>query len=121
MNLPPPHFSSLRLPRGELISYPTGRPNIRRITRQIQDFGYGVWVLHVDIAGFQRQRIPSATWFHAVILSRVILLLSEPEASSSSHSSSSDSASDRSRESSPDSGGVDSDNVDPDAPELGRF
>ena len=121
MNLPPPHFSSLRLPRGELIFYPTGRPNIRRITRQIQDFGYGVWVLHVDIAGFQRQQIPSATWFHAVILSRVILLLSEPEGSSSSHSSSSDSASDRSRESLPDTGGVDSDNVDPDAPELGRY
>ena len=119
METPPPHFSSLRLPRGEILWYPTGRPNIRVLTRQIKDLGYDVWHLHIDIAGFQRQQIPQATWFHAVILSRVILLVSDPGASSSLHSSSSDSALDHSSESSSGAEGVDSDQVDPDTPELG--
>jgi hypothetical protein len=106
----PPGHSSLRLPGGELIYYNTGRPNIRRLTRDIRALGYRVWVLHVDIAGLQRQDIPRAEWLHAVLLTRVLILIANPEDSSSS-------ASTRSSEGT--SPCDDSDNVDPDHPERG--
>ena len=98
-------------PRGHIISYRTVRPNIRVLTLQIRSLGYEVWTLHVDIPGFQQQRIPRGTWLHTVILGRVILFIADPAESSSSNSSSSDSASDQRSEAS--SEGYDSNNVDP--------
>jgi hypothetical protein len=75
---PPPHFTSLRLPRGDILLYPTGRPNIRVLTRQIRALGYSTWDLHVDISGFQQQQLPKAVWLHAVVLGRVILFIADP-------------------------------------------
>jgi hypothetical protein len=102
--------SSLRLLRGERVWYNTGRPNIRVLTGQIRALGYEVWVLHVDIAGFQRQEIPRAEWLYAVVINRVLLLIADPENSVSA-------ASDQSSEFH--SEGVDSDNVGPDTGEWG--
>ena len=117
MEPPPPHSSSLRLPCGDLLFYPTGLPNIRVLMRQIRDLGYEVWDLHVDVPGFQRQQLPQAVWLSAVILGRVVLFIADPEESSSSPSLSSDSVSDHLSKIS--SEVADSDNVDPDAPEAG--
>ena len=113
----PPTSSSLHLLRGERVWYNTGRPNIRVLTRQIRDLGYDVWVLHVDIAGFQRQQIPRAEWLHAVVLGRVILFIADPAESSSSSSASSDLASDQRSEAF--SEVVDSDKVDADTGHWG--
>ena len=57
-------------PRGESVSYLTGRPNIRLIKQQIRALGYEVWDLIVDLPGFQRQQIPRGVWLHAVVLSK---------------------------------------------------
>ena len=103
----PPTSSSLRLLRGKVVWYNTGRPNIRLLTRQIRDLGYKVWVLHIDIAGFQRQQIPRAEWLHAVVISRVLLLIADP-ASSGQSTASAQSSESRSIETD------DSDNFDPD-------
>ena len=71
-------ISPLRLPRGDILFYPTGRPNIRVLTRQIRALGYSTWYLHVDIPGFQQQKLPKAVWLHAVVLGRVILFIADP-------------------------------------------
>ena len=34
----PPGFSSLRLPLGDFVIYPTERPSIRILVRQIEDY-----------------------------------------------------------------------------------
>ena len=86
----PSTHTSLRLPRGERVYYNTSRPNIRVLTRQIRDYYYEVWVLHIDIAGFQNQEIPRRAWLHAIIISRVILLISAPEDEEQSGSTASD-------------------------------
>ena len=78
MEPPPPHFSSLRLLRGDIVWFPTGRPNIRVLTRQIRALGYEVWNLHVDIPGFQQQQLPKVVWLHEVVLGRVILFIADP-------------------------------------------
>jgi hypothetical protein len=116
-HLPPAHFSPLRLPRGNIIFYPTGRPNIRVIKQAIMARGYEVWDLHIDIPGFQGQQIPQADWLHAIVLGRVVLFVAAPEPLSSSRSSSPDSSSGQQSESSPNA--FDSDNVDPDVPDAG--
>ena len=117
MSLPPSHFSALRLPRGEVLSYLTSRPNIRVLTQQIRRHGYQVWDLHIDSPCSQRQQFPQADWLHAIVLGRVILLIAELVGSLSSRYSSSDSVSDQRSEIS--IGVYDSDNVDPDLPEAG--
>ena len=38
----PPGFSKLRLPLGDFVIYPTARPSIRTLVRQIEDQGYSV-------------------------------------------------------------------------------
>ena len=76
----PPTLSPLQLPRGDLVWYNTGRPNIRVLTGEIRARGYLVWHLHMDIAGFQRQDIPRAEWLHAVLINRVLLLIAEDPA-----------------------------------------
>ena len=111
--------SSLRLPRGERVYYNTGRPNIRVLTRDIRALYYDVWILHVDIAGTQRQEIPRRAWLHAILISRVLLLISVPEGEEQSGSSASDPSNAGSENSEGSSVAYDSDNVDPDAPERG--
>ena len=111
--------SSLRLPRGERVYYNTGRPNIRVLTRDIRALYYDVWILHVDIAGTQRQEIPRRAWLHAILISRVLLLISVPEGEEQSGSSASDPSNEGSDSSEGASEVYDSDNVDPDAPERG--
>lgn len=113
MQSPSPHSSTLRLPRGEIVYYPTGRLNVRILTRTIRDLGYEVWVHLVDIRGFQQPLLPRAVWVHAIVLGRVILFVANPAEESSSQSSYSDTASDQPEDN-------DSDNIDPDAPEMGH-
>ena len=117
MEPPPPHSSSLRLLRGDILFYPTGRPNIRVLMQQIRDLGYEVWDLHLNVPGFQQQQLPQAVWLQAIVLGRVILFIVNPAGSSSSRSSSSGLVSDQQSEIS--SEVADSGNVDPDAPEAG--
>jgi hypothetical protein len=38
----PPGFSKLRLPLGDFVIYPTARPSIRTLVRQIEDTRYSV-------------------------------------------------------------------------------
>lgn len=86
----PSRHTSLRLPRGERVYYNTSRPNIRELTRRIKEYYYEVWVLHIDIAGFQNQEIPRRAWLHTIIISRVILLISAPKDEEQSVSTASD-------------------------------
>ena len=74
----PSAITHLRLPRGEILSYPTGRLNTRLLMQQIRALGYSTWFLLVDIPGFQQQRLPKAVWIHAVVLGRVIIFIADP-------------------------------------------
>ncbi len=74
----PSNITHLRLPRGEILSYPTGRLNTRLLMQQIRSLGYSTWFLLVDIPGFQQQRLPKAVWIHAVVLGRVIIFIADP-------------------------------------------
>ena len=71
-------------------------------------------MLHIDIAGFQQQEIPRRAWLHAIIISRVLLLISVPEEEEQSVSTASDQSNEGSDSSEGYSEGVDSDNFDPD-------
>jgi hypothetical protein len=106
----PPGCSQLRLQRGELVFYPTGRPSIRTLTREIEAFGYGV-------ADFPLQqpdlsRLPPGVWHWAVVIGDLILFLALP-------SESAESSSDQSGYLSEESPFYDSDNVDPENPRGG--
>jgi len=84
---PPQEFALLRLPRGDSISYPiapyrTHRFNLRIFLREIRARGYEAWYLLIDLTGFQNQQIPQRQLLHAVIISRVIIFISDPEATS---------------------------------------
>jgi hypothetical protein len=113
--------SSLRLPRGEVVYYNTGRPNIRVLTRDIRALYYDVWVLHLDRFGFQQQEqeIPQRAWLRAILINRAILLISAPEEDEQSASTASDQDNEGSESNEGSSEVYDSDNVDPDAPERG--
>ncbi len=107
MSSGPPGCSPLRLPRGEFVFYPTGRPNIHVLTREITALGYcvAVYPLHQP----NLSRFPPGVWHWAVVLGDFIFFLycpSEPAESSS----------DQSGHQSEDSPFYDSDNVDPDNP-----
>lgn len=113
--------ASLRLPRGEVVYYNTGRPNIRVLIRNIRDLEYEVWVLFFDRFGFQQQEqvIPQRAWLHAIIINRVILLISVPDEEEQPGSSASDPSNEGNESSEGSSAAYDSDNVDPNAPEQG--
>ena len=106
-----PNHPPVYLPRGEVIVYPTGRVNIRVLTQRIRALGYTVWTIHIDIPGFQQQQLPRWELLHAVVVSRVILLIATPEEPLSTSISSPDSALDRSSGSTSEAA-IDSDNVD---------
>ena len=111
MSSVPPGCSPLRLPRGEIVFYPTGRPSIRVLTREIAALGY-------EVSGFPlrntdlRLLLALEVWHWAVVIGDIILFIVAP-------SESSESASDQSGYQTEDSPYYDSDNVDPEAPWAG--
>jgi hypothetical protein len=101
----PSDLSPLRLPRGEIGFYPTGRPSIRMLIQKIAALGYevsGFPLHHTDL-----RQLPPGVWHCAVVIGEIILFIVAPEATSSSL----DSLSDQSNYAS--SKEPDSDNVDP--------
>ena len=120
MDLVPSDCIPLRLPRGETISYPAGRPSIRVIVQQISALGYEV--VSFPIQQTNLGQLPPGIWYSAVVVGEFILFLDDPTPRSASDSTSLHSGSDGE----PDSDNVDdtdvddSDNVDPDFPEDGR-
>ena len=102
----------LRLPRGEIVSYPAGRPSIRILTQQISALGY-------EVFGYPLQQtdlghLTPGVWYSAVVVGDFILFIADPTARSAS-----DSGSLHSGYPSWSDGEPDSDNVDPDFPEAG--
>jgi len=105
----PSNFSPLRLPRGEIVFYPTGRPSIRVLIQKIAALGYevaGFPLHHTDL-----RQLPLGVWHCAVVIGEIILFIVAPAVTSSSDSSSLDSLSDQSNYASSEE--PDSDNVDP--------
>ena len=108
MSSVPPVCSPLRLPRGEIVFYPTGRPSTLALTREIAALGY-------EVSGFPlrntnlRLLIAPGVWHWTVVIGDIILFIVVPVEST-------DSASDQSGYETKDSPFYDSDNVDPDYP-----
>ena len=114
MSSVPPGLSPLRLPLGEIVFYPTGRPGIRSLVREIAALGYLVSSFplpHTDLSS-----LPPGVWHCAVVIGDFILFIVAPTALSSSDSSSDQSDDSPSSHNEP---YYDSDNVDPDFPWLG--
>ena len=114
MSSVPPGLSPLRLPRGEIVFYPTGRPGIRSLICEIAALGYSVSgfpLPHTDLSP-----LPPGVWHCAVVLGDFILFIVAPTPPSSSDS---DSSSVQSAYGSSSHNEPDSDNVDPDFPEDG--
>ena len=110
MSSVPPGLSPLRLPHGEIVFYPTGRPSIRVLTREIAALGYkvsGFPLHHTDL-----RPLPPGVWHCDVVLGDIILFIVDPTEPSSSDSSLLQSSYGSSSHNEPDS-----DNVDPDFPE----
>ena len=110
MSAVPPGSSPLRLPRGEVLYYPTGHPHIRTLTREIEALGYGFAVYPLQQPDLSR--FPPGVWHWAVVLGEFILFLVLPSESAESAESSSDQSGYLSKE----SPFYDSDNVDPENP-----
>ena len=107
-----PELSPLRLPRGEIVFYPTRRPSIRVLTQLIENQGY-------EVAGFpirttDLSTLPLGVWHCAVVIGAIILFIVDPRGQSSSDSDSLTSGYGSSLHNKPDS-----DYVDPDFPEDG--
>ena len=150
MSSVPPGLSSLRLPLGDIVYYPTGRPSIRVLAREIAALGYEVSVFHLSRTDLRLLRAPGV-WHNSVVIGDIIIFIVTPTAPSAfPDSSASDllsanesstnepdsdryedsdnfdpdsvqaaSSSDQSGYGSSDHNEFDSDNVDPDFPELG--
>ena len=108
MSSVPPGLSSLRLPLGDIVHYPTGRPSIRVLARDIAALGYEVSVFplaHPDL-----RPLTPGVWHNSVVIGEIIIFIATPTAPSVFQDSS---ASDlRAYES--DHNENDSDNFDPD-------
>ncbi len=124
MNQIPGDCIPLRLPRGEIISYPAGRPSIRLLTQQISALNYEVssFPLHQTNLG----QLPPGVWFSAVVVGEFIIFIADPTARSASDSVSLHSGYPSWSDGEPDSDhfdpdrySADSDNLDPDFPEDG--
>jgi hypothetical protein len=106
----PQNFSPLRLPRGEIVSYPTSRPSIRVLIQKIAALGYEVSGFPIQQTGLRE--LPPGVWHCAVVLGEITLFIVAPAATSTSDSSSFNSFSgDQSDYVSSEE--PDSDNVDP--------
>ncbi len=102
----------LRLPRGEIVSYPAGRPSIQVLIQQISALGY-------EVLGFPLQQtnlgqLPPGVWYSAVIIGAFILFIVDPTARSALYSASLTSGYPSFSDGKPDL-----DNVDTDFPEAG--
>ena len=72
----PPGYSPLRLPLGVIVVYPTGRPSIRLLTREIAALGYGVSgfpLHHTDL-----RPLTPGVWHCAVVIGDIILFIVAP-------------------------------------------
>jgi hypothetical protein len=108
----PSDLSPLRLPRGEIVFYPTGRPSIRVLIQQIAALGYevsGFPLHHTDL-----RQLPPGVWHCAVVIGKIILFVVDPTEPSASDLASLTSGYGSSSHNEPDL-----DNVDPDYPEDG--
>ena len=78
MSSVPPGSSPLRLPLGEVVFYPTGRPGIHTLVRQIAALGYSVTdfpLPHTDLSS-----LPPGVWHCAVVLGDFFLFIVAPTA-----------------------------------------
>ena len=111
MSSVPPGCSPLCLPRGDIVFYPTGRPSIHALTREIAALGY-------EVSGFPlrntdlRLLLAPEVWHWAVVIGDIFLFIVAPLESS-------ESALDQSGYQTEDSPYYDSDYVDPESPWAG--
>ena len=107
----PPGLSPLRLPLGDIVHYPTSRPSIRVLARDIAALGSEVSVFplsHTDL----RLLLAPGVWHNSVVIGDFIVFIVTPTAPSVfSDSSASDLSAYESSHNEPDS-----DNFDPDSP-----
>ena len=108
MSSVPPVCSPLRLPRGEIVFYPTGRPSTLALTRKIAALGYEVSGFHLRNTDLGLLLAPEV-WHWTVVIGNIILFIVVPVEST-------DSASDQSGYQTKDSLYYNLDNVDPDNP-----
>ena len=128
--------TALRLPLGNFVLYTTGRPSLRSLFRDITALGYEVSAFPLSPPP-NLGHLPPGVWHSTVVVGDFILFIVTPTAPSSS---SSDQSAYESSHNEPDSDnfdpddyppegasdqhsssgdGFDSDNVDPEHPELG--
>jgi hypothetical protein len=113
MSSVPPGLSPLRLPLGDIVFYPTGRPCHRLLLRQIAALGYlvsGFPLTHTNLSP-----LSPGVWHSVVVIDDFIIFIVTPTAPSSFL----DSSSDLSAYGSSSANEPDSDNVNPDCPEDG--
>ena len=80
MSSVPPGLSSLRLPLGDIVHYPTGRPSIRVLAREIAALGYEVSVFplaHPDL-----RPLTPGVWHNSVVINDIIICIVTPMAPS---------------------------------------
>jgi len=106
MSSVPPGLSPLRLLLGNIVFYPTGRPSIRSLTREIAVLGYEV--SSFPLRDTDLRPLPPGVWHCAVVIGDFILFIVTPMAPSLSESSSDQSGYESSNNE------PDLDNVDPD-------
>ena len=81
MSSVPPGLSPLRLPLGNIVYYPTGRPSIRVLAREIAALGYEVSVFplsHTDL----RLLLAPGVWHNSVVIGDIIIFIVTPTAPS---------------------------------------
>ena len=143
MSFVPPGSPALRLPFGHILHYPTGRPSVRVLARDIAALGFEVSVFPLSQTDL-RLLLPPGVWHHSVVIGDFIIFIVSPTAPSVfPDSSASDPSAGESSHNEPDSDNFDpdsqiasssdqsgyesdnnepdSDNVDPDFPENGYW
>jgi hypothetical protein len=76
MSSVPPGLSSLRLPLGDIVHYPTGRPSLRVLARDIAALGYEVSVFplkHPDL-----RPLTPGVWHNSVVIGNFIICIVTP-------------------------------------------
>ena len=114
----PPGVSSLHLPLGEFVIYPTDRPSIRTLVCQIEDQGYSVQFYLFPNNNLRA--LPLGDRHRAVVIGDAILVIVPPFSSDSSVDPSDDASAGSASCSSRISAIDDPDQVDPDFPWLGK-
>ena len=114
----PPGFSSLRLPLRDFVIYPTERPSICTLVRQIEDQGYSVQTYLFPNNNLRA--LPPGDRHWAVVIGDAILVIVPPFSSESSVDLSDDSSSGSVSCSSRISSIDNPDQVDLDFPWLGK-